>query len=385
MSQAKRYSTTVYIGNGKRKYVSAKTERELAKKVRQLKNDVDQGADLQSLATFDHWAKRWLKETKVNQVGAGTLQQYQAAIMHLNSQFTGIEFKDIKLADFQRFINEYSSTKSERTRKEPSKASIMNVIKVYNAIAEYALESDIPGAKPFRKISINKNAPVKARRALTEEEIQWIIDTEDRAQIAAMVMLFAGLRRGELVPLQWSDIDLVNGVINLKRFASVEKSSFVLKPEGKSAAAKRRIPMPPVLVDYLKEYRKSHSLNSVLVCPQKSGAMQSPKSFDNMMKHYVKALNYKYGFPEQHELRETVGKKDLPMMIEPFTSHYLRHTFATLLYLQGVPAATAMQYLGHSNIQMTINVYTDLEQYYKFELPESFKQKLETEYKVRTA
>lgn len=380
-----RYSTTVYIGNGKRKYVSAKTERDLKRKVRQLKNEVDKGADLQSAATFGHWADRWLKETKVNHVGAGTLQQYQAAIMHLDGCFHDVEFKDIKLADFQRFINDYSTSKSERTGKVPSRASIMNVVKVYNAIAEYALESDIPGAKPFRKISINKNAPVNARRALTEEEIQWIIDTEDRAQIAAMIMMFAGLRRGELVPLQWTDIDLVNGVINLTRFASVEHSTFVLKPEGKSAAARRKIPIPPVLVNYLIEYRKSHSLNSVLVCPQKSGAMQSPKSFDNMMRHYIKVLNYKYGFPEQHELRETVGKKDLPMMIEPFTSHYFRHTFATLLYLQGVPAETAMQYLGHSNVQMTINIYTDLEQYYKFELPESFKQKLENEYKVRTA
>lgn len=385
MSDNKRYSTTVYIGNGKRKYVSAKTERDLKRKVRQLKNEVDKGADLQSDATFDYWADRWLKETKVNQVSAGTLNQYQAAIKHLNERFQEVEFKDIKLADFQKFLNNYSTTKNERTGKVPSRASIMNVLKVYNAIAEYALESSIPGAKPFRKITVNKNAPVHTRRALTEEEIQWIIDTEDRAQIAAMIMMFSGLRRGELVPLRWRDIDLVNGVINLNRFATVEKSNFVIKPQGKSAAAKRRIPIPPVLVNYLIDYRNSNSLNSLLVCPQKNGGLHSPKSFDHMMSHYIKVLNYKYGFPEQHDILETAGKRDLPMMIEPFTSHYFRHTFATLLYLQGVPAETAMQYLGHSNVQMTINVYTDLEQYYKFELPESFKQKLQHEYKVRTA
>ena len=73
------------------------------------------------------------------------------------------------------------------------------------------------------------------------------------------------------------------------------------------------------------------------------------------------------------------------MVIEPFTSHYFRHTFATLLYLQGVPATTAMQYLGHSDIQVTINIYTDLEQYYTFDLPKSFKDKLNTVYKVKVA
>ena len=44
-----------------------------------------------------------------------------------------------------------------------------------------------------------------------------------------------------------------------------------------------------------------------------------------------------------------------------------------------------MQYLGHSDIQVTINIYTDLEQYYTFDLPKSFKDKLNTVYKVKVA
>ena len=386
----KKLQTTVYIGtvDGKRvqKHIRATNEQELKQKKREVERLRDQGKDLFSVSTFDHWAARWYTELKEpSGIGPGTLGQYRAAISHLGERFNGIDFKEIKYADFQRFINDYSITPSTATGKIPSKASIQNLVKVYNAIATYAMESDIPGAKPFSKVSINKNAPVKNRRALTEQEIDWILETEHPGQLAAVIMIFSGLRRGELVPLRWSDIDLVNGYINLTRFVTVDHSTFVLKPEGKSRAARRRIPIPAVLINFIKRYRAGAPVNSMLVCPNKAGKMHSPSSFDNMIKSYVKALNYKYGFSTPRDVKDTAGKKDLPMVIEPYTSHYFRHTFATLLYLQGVPATTAMQYLGHSDIQVTINIYTDLEQYYTFDLPNSFRRKLEYEYKVRVA
>ena len=384
------FQTTVYIGSvdGKRiqKHIRANSEQELRKKKREIERLRDQGKDLFSVSTFDHWADRWYTELKEpSGIGPGTLGQYRAAISHLGEKFNGVDFKEIKFADFQRFINDYSNTPSAATRQLPSKASIQNVIKVYNSIATFAMESDIPGAKPFSKVTINKNAPVKTRRALTEQEIDWILETEHPGQLAAVIMIFSGLRRGELVPLRWSDIDLVNGYIDLTRFVTVDHSTFVMKPQGKSRAARRRIPIPSVLIDFIKLYRASTSINSMLVCPNKAGRMHSPSSFDNMIRSYVKVLNYKYGFSTPLNIKDTAGKRDLPMVIEPFTSHYFRHTFATLLYLQGVPATTAMQYLGHSDIQVTINIYTDLEQYYTFDLPKSFKDKLNTVYKVKVA
>ena len=84
------------------------------------------------------------------------------------------------------------------------------------------------------------------------------------------------------------------------------------------------------------------------------------------------------------DVSETVGKPDLPMMIEPFTPHYCRHTYATLLFLQEVPVAKSMQLLGHSTIEMTIDIYTDLK-YYPFDISDTFREELQTIYKVRTA
>ena len=55
------------------------------------------------------------------------------------------------------------------------------------------------------------------------------------------------------------------------------------------------------------------------------------------------------------------GSRKLPMMIEPFTPHQLRHTFCTFLYAAGYSAIEAKYQMGHSNIQTTVNIYTHLD------------------------
>lgn len=372
-------------GKKVRKTVRAQTQRELDKKVRELKNNFEKGKDLHTNATFGYWADSWYYDLKEpSGLAPATLTQIRSALKVLNAAFADVAFKDISFSTFQRFVNTYSKTPLERTGSLPSKRTIKNVVNTFNAVAEYAAESDIPAAVPFKKVAINRNAPAKKRRALTEKEIDHIRETEHPAQIAAMIMIFAGLRRGELVPLRWSDIDLDREIINLKHFVLVENSQFYEKDEGKTISARRVIPLPPVLVDYLKEYRGSGKANSMLVCPKEDGNMHSPSSFRRMWARYLKVLNYRYGFAEPHDVSETVGKPDLPMMIEPFTPHYCRHTYATLLFLQEVPVAKSMQLLGHSTIEMTIDIYTDLK-YYPFDISDTFREELQTIYKVRTA
>lgn len=409
MSEKKKYSTTVYTGtvNGKkqRQHITANSKRELERKKQAIKREVAEGKDLQSSSSFGYWADQWYHEVKAREgLAPQTLAQIRQAIGHLNDQFENFDFKDIHLADFQRFVNTYSSTPAVTTGRVPAKRTILSVVNTYNAVAQYAAESDIPGAKPYKNVAINKDAPVKKRRALTDKEIQWIVETDHPAQIAAMVMIFAGLRRGELVPLQWSDIDLNNGVITVRRFVQMDHNQFIEKDEGKTSKARRRVPIPPVLVEYLKEYRRQGKATSVFVYPKEDGKRHSPSSFRDNWDRYIEALNLKYFYEDRDrwdvikELNKGVprwkkqknGKKvsqwncTIPLRIEPFTAHYCRHTFATLLFLQDVPPVTAMQYLGHSNIQTTVNIYTDLQQY-RFDLDDEFKKKLETEYKVRTA
>jgi len=103
-----------------------------------------------------------------------------------------------------------------------------------------------------------------------------------------------------------------------------------------------------------------------------------------MWNSYLIDLNLKYGYPNAHisKFDPTIEKGSLTFKIERFTPHYLRHTFATLLYLQGVDMVTAKQILGHADIQTTVNIYTDLKNFHRATLPADFLKKLQNEYNI---
>lgn len=381
------FRKNVYLGtvNGKAKAktVYAKSQKELDAKVRALKKEVDEGKNAYDKAIFGAWAKKWYTEKKeFSGITEGSKSQIIGAINQLNSYFEKTEIRKIHLSDFQQFINDFAK-ENPKTHKPTSRRTLNG----YRAIAEdifgYAEANGIVGISTtfFKFVSIPKNAPKKDRRALTEEEQQRIIEMPHRCQLPAMLMMFSGLRRGEALALEWSDIDLTKGIISVSK--SVDKFSGEVKQGGKTKNSVRYVAIPKILVDYLKEYKASTKVLSKTVCTNTAGQRYTANQFKEAWDSYMVDLNVKYGYAGQD-----VSKFDphgLPFLIEKFTPHYLRHTYATLLFLLGVDVVTAKQYLGHADIQTTINIYTDCQNFYKFNLSETMKQKLDGNYKLMTA
>lgn len=116
-----------------------------------------------------------------------------------------------------------------------------------------------------------------------------------------------------------------------------------------------------------------------LVCTNTKGGQLSATSWRKMWESYLIDLNVKYGYPNTDVSK--YDPKGLPMRIERITSHYLRHTFATMLFYQGVDVQESKQYLGHSTIKVTSDIYTDLKNS-KFSLSDEYKKHLATDYKI---
>ncbi len=381
----KSYSTTVYIGtvNGKRlrKYIRANSQRELKQKAASLKTEINNGKDVYSKAVFGVWADKWINERKKNVVSSGTLAQYEAAIRHLNRHYRCVEFKNITLSDFQLFLNGLSEH-NPTTNKPTSKKTLESIKKVAASIFRYARSNNIAGVPDFfKELSIDKNAPQEKRRALTEAEQNRIIETPHTAQLPAMIMLFAGLRRGECLALRWKDIDLEKARISVRQTLNFENNQPVIKKGGKSDNAVRTISIPPILVNYLKNIRFGLKVIPEYVCLSPSGKLYSAISWRNTWDRYLKTLNRKYAYTDE-QLSRFKKNDTIPMLIERITPHYLRHTFATLLYLQNINPVTAKEMLGHADIQTTVNIYTDLKTFYKPDLSDEYKKRLENEYKI---
>jgi hypothetical protein len=99
--------------------------------------------------------------------------------------------------------------------------------------------------------------------------------------------------------------------------------------------------------------------------------MLSESGWNRMWNAYWNVLNLKYGNFEQYKKSHPETKFVKPTSVHnphgvpPITAHWLRHTFATLLYLADVDVLTARDQLGHADIKTTLEIYTHLDKVYK--------------------
>lgn len=362
-----RYAVQVYLGldeKKKRKYktVYGATQKEANKKADQVKIMLGKGIDVSAERdSFKEWGERWL-ELKQHEVSAKRYLSYKSCFTKYQPIWH-IPISKLKPIDFQNIISKLAD-KNPSTGKPTSKYTLSSIKHTAEQICQLAIDNREMDYNPASSVKIPNVVKQNQIRALTEEEQKWIVDTPHRAQTAAMIMMYAGLRRGELIPLTWSDIDIENRTININKSVEMIGGQPQVKPYTKTAAGMRTIDIPQKLADYLAQQPK---LN-ILVCPSKNGKMLSEIAWKRLWESYIKDLNIKYGnFNDsiQGKPKSKCQPGGVPIVIPHFTAHWLRHTFATMLYFAGIDILTAKEQLGHSDIKTTLEIYTHLDSQYK--------------------
>ena len=106
---------------------------------------------------------------------------------------------------------------------------------------EYAIENRAVDFNPCRYVKIPKAAKTSERRALTPEERKWVEEMPHRAQLPAMLMMYSGLRKGEVTALLWSDIDFKNHTITVSKSYDFKQGRI---KEPKTASGVRVVSVP---------------------------------------------------------------------------------------------------------------------------------------------
>ncbi len=365
-----RLQSKVYIGtkNGKKqyKYVYATNAKELEQKVQELKTKLNKGLDLTAdRDTFGYWGEKWLKLKKI-EVSAGRYVTYCARYKNLEPLYS-MNISKIKATDIQDIIIDCATEPSERTGKPYAKKTLIEIRNTASQIIKLAIQNRVLDYDCAEAVKIPKSAESSTRRALTEEEQSWINDTPHRAQTAAMIMMYAGLRRGELLALTWQDINLEEGTISVTKSVELIKGLPHIKPGGKTDAATRTVYIPRKLIGYLQS--TPHDPLG-LVCPTVKGTPMTDTAWRRLWDSYLADLNIKYG--DWSGCIQTGGKRpskhspvEKPFLIPRITPHWLRHTFITMLYMAGVDVLTAKEQAGHADISTTMSIYTHLDEKYK--------------------
>lgn len=352
-----RFQTKIYLGtdsNGKPqyKYIYADSLKELKKLDTDLRSRLCKGIDILALEdSFETWARR-LYTVKEIEMSEREYNLFKFRCGYFSEKIGKFALKDISQAELQPIVNELYRA-NPATKKPSGKRTIERYLTAASSVFDYAIENRATDFNPCKYVKIPKQSTTTQRRALRQEERKWIEETPHRAQTAAMLMMYSGLRRGEATALLWSDVDLINKTISVTK--SYDFKECRLK-QPKTASGNRVVSIPQKLVDYLANVNKS----SIYVISRPDGRiMATDSAWRRMWDNYILTLDKKYGKRfDSKEFENTIT-------IEPFTPHCLRHTFCTMMYEAGIDVLTAKEQMGHTDVKTTMSIYTHLDQTYK--------------------
>jgi len=186
----------------------------------------------------------------------------------------------------------------------------------------------------------------KESKALDPLQVAALLEAASgsRSKALYIVAIHTGLRRGEILGLKWSDVDLEQGKLSVKRSLDVDG---ILKTP-KNPASKRTLKHTPRALEALKAHRIRQNEERL-----KAGDVWQDNNlvFPNTIGKAMNAGNF-----YRREFQPLLERAGLGG--EGFTFHSLRHTFATTLAANGVNPSTAQKMLGHSDIRMTLGIYT---------------------------
>jgi integrase len=327
-----RYQLSVMIGYNvdgtpKRKVVYGKTQKDVTKKASDLRVKHSMGLVIDSDITLGEWAETWLATYKSG-VAYNTKRMYVNIVdNYIVAPLGSLKLKDIKTAHLQKVVNDNAHI--GRTMK-----LFMQTIK---QIFDQAIANDIVFKNPALGITVQTVAAKVEKRALTDEEAERIysLKLDSKTKCLVFLLMYTGMRRGEVLAISKSDIDMDMGVIRVSNSVVFKGNKSEMK-SAKTKSSVREIPILDPLKPILAEYM--HGLKSELLFTCADGSSFSLIAYRRLFAKFTNAM----------------GDTDI-------TAHIFRHNFATILYNADVDIKSAQYILGHSSITVTMDIYTKLD------------------------
>lgn len=366
------YRTRIRDCEGRRVTLYAKTREELFQKVQLTEREIDDEAFSRSNPTVEQYCEKWL-EMRSATVRATTMKGYRHAVQKYIVQSIGTMYMDEVTSDDLKLILLPASKKS---------ASVYGKVNMLiKSIFYSAEESKVLTENPATKLSAKGGTPKKDKEALSDAQVKILLDTikDLPPYVFVMIGLYAGLRREEILALQWDCVflDEETPYISVRRAWHTENNRPVISTELKTPAAHRDIPIPKCLVECLKD-AKLRSTSKYVVADSKGEALAGTQ-FERVWKYITvrsteERYYYRYvnGQAVKHVVKPKLGEHQLnnPKIVYAIdfqvTPHLLRHTYITNLIHASVDPKTVQYLAGHENSKVTMDIYAKV----KYNKPE---------------
>lgn len=342
-----------------KKYTPKQLEKEIERQKMLFEEEVKTGNCANSNIKFQPYSEIWIRDYGEQNLAPKTLSRYREYLKRINKAIGHIKLKDLQPIHLNAFYRNLAEDGVNLKAKRDEKGNIIANGKLSpKTIVEHhrVISKLLSTAVKWNYINDNiakradpPKVPQKDIDFLNEDETKEMLYSLQSEPLTyrtmIMLLIYTGMRRGELFGLEWKDIDFENGYLNIVRTSQYIGNKTLITKEPKTKSSRRCMKISQSLVDLLKEYRAFQSEqrlktgsewhNTDRLFTQWNGVPMYPDSLTKWFSNFLK----------RHNLRQV-------------TLHSLRHTNATLLIAEGTDIRTVSSRLGHSNTAATLNIYT---------------------------
>lgn len=317
-----RYVKTVTINGRKIYFYSAevtqrKAEKDIERQMLEYKEQEEKGKPFSAVA--DEWDTQYRK--KVSDINYR--KNTSAAYERVADWFGKMPIKSISVAEVNVFINSLIA-------KGYYKKTIANHKSILNMIFQYAVLNRYVDANPTVEIRLPANLPKKEREMPSTSEIKTVDAHCKGFDFLPYFLLYTGLRISEALALSYEDINFKDKIITINKHLLHDGNRPVIENRTKTENSKRTV----VLLDRLA--KKIPKNKSGLVFCNDDGSPLTKRQLSCRWKNYQNKYNVH------------------------LTAHQLRHAYATMLFEAGVDVKDAQELMGHSDINLTRQIYTHI-------------------------
>jgi len=334
-------------------------DKELEKQKLLFEEKVKNGKIFNDNIRLSELVARWIEDYAKQNLAPKTFVRYNDYLKRILEALGHLKIKDIKPAHLNQF---YRNLEEDGINQKAKRDKHGNIIangklapktilehhRVISKILATAVRWDMLEKNVAEKADPPK-VPYKEMSYLNETEIRELINLLNDAPIQYKTMIdlliFTGMRRGELCGLEWKDIDFENHTMHIRRSSQyLGNGGQMLTKEPKTRSGIRKFVLSESMCRLLKEYRKWQCERKLSLGDQWEDTDRLFTTWNGKPIHPDTVTGWFAKFLTANGLRKV-------------TLHSLRHTNATLMIAEGVDVCTVSKRLGHANTSTTLNIY----------------------------
>lgn len=324
------------------KNVLGRTQAEVREKMKAAISEVARLDPVRSgQYTLGQWVEQWFEIYSKPNLRESTARYYKMFIdKHIVPKLGGVKLNKLRAIEIQRFYNSLrTGGRLREAQKEKNPGLSASYVRGIHTMLHTCLDAAVR-EKLILSNPVNDCKPPKLEKhemkTLESEQVWAYLKAADARGLLPMFFLElkTGLRKSELVALQWSDVDWKARTVSVCKQAYMTDGKLTVVPP-KTANSVRKIALSEETLALLKQQRASFPESACVFPSPVTGEMYHPDSVVNLHKKILKEAG-----------------------LEHIRFHDLRHTFATLALQNGVDVKTVSAMLGHSNAGFTLATYT---------------------------